>query len=40
MLASKLTEDKFAAGMSEFGGTVLQTSLSDEDEKALAEELA
>ena len=33
-------EDKFAAGMSEFGGTVLQTSLSDEDEKALAEELA
>ena len=40
VLASKLTEDKFAAGMSEFGGTVLQTSLSDEDEKALAEELA
>lgn len=40
VLATKLTEDKFAAGMAEFGGTVLQTSLSDEDEKALAEELA
>ena len=40
VLATKLTEDKFAASMGEFGGTVLKTSLSDEDEKALAEELA
>ena len=40
VLATKLTEDKFSAGMGEFGGTVLKTSLSDEDEKALAEELA
>ena len=40
VMTRKLTEDKFAAGMAEFGGTVLQTSLSDEDEKALAEELA
>lgn len=40
VMASKITEDKFAAGMAPFGGTVLQTSLSDEDEKELAEELA
>ena len=40
VLATKLPEDKFAASMGEFGGTVLKTSLSDEDEKALAEELA
>lgn len=40
VLVTKLTEDKFAAAMAEFGGTVLQTSLSAEDELALAEELA
>lgn len=40
VMASKITEDKFSAGMAEFGGTVLKTSLSDEDEKALAEELS
>jgi uncharacterized membrane protein len=40
IMASKLTEDKFAAAMGPFGGTVLKTSLSYEDEKELAEELA
>ena len=40
VMTRKLTEDKFAAAMSEFGGTVLQTSLSDDDEKGLADELA
>lgn len=40
VMASKLTEDKFSSAMAEFGGTVLKTSLSGEDEKALAEELA
>jgi uncharacterized membrane protein len=40
IMANKITEDKFAAAMAPFGGTVLQTSLSDEDEKELADELA
>lgn len=40
VMASKITEDKFSAAMAEFGGTVLKTSLSEADEKALAEELA
>lgn len=40
LMAKKITEDKFGAAMSEFGGTVLQTSLSAEDEKELADELA
>lgn len=40
VMTRKLTEDKFATAMSEFGGTVLQTSLSDDDEKGLADELA
>ena len=39
VMAKKLTEDKFAAGMAEFGGTVLKTSLSDEAESELAQEL-
>ncbi len=39
IMATKVTEDKFAAAMKEFGGTVLQTSLSDADEKELASEL-
>lgn len=39
VMAKKVTEDKFAAGMREFGGTVLQTSLSEEDERELAAEL-
>ena len=40
IMASKITEDKFATAMQPFGGTILKTSLSDEDEKELAEELA
>lgn len=40
VMARKLTGDKFSAAMGEFGGTVLQTSLSEEDEKELASELA
>jgi uncharacterized membrane protein len=40
IMATKITDDKFAAGMQRFGGTILKTSLSDVDEKELAEELA
>lgn len=40
IMAAKVTEDKFAAGMQPFGGTILKTSLSDGDEKELAQELA
>lgn len=40
VMASKLTEDKFASAMGELGGSVLQTSLSSQDEKELADELA
>ncbi len=40
IMASKVTEDKFAAAMEEFGGTVLTTSLSEESERELAEQLA
>ena len=40
LMAKKVTEDKFGAAMSEFGGTVLQTSLSEKDEKELADDLA
>lgn len=39
VMASKITEDKFSAAMAEFGGTVLKTSLSEADEKELAQEL-
>ena len=39
VMTRKLTEDKFAAGMAEFGGTILKTSLSDDAEKELAGEL-
>ncbi len=39
IMARKLTEDKFATAMASYGGTVLQTSLSEEDEKELASEL-
>jgi uncharacterized membrane protein len=38
-MTSKITEDKFATALRPFGGQVLQTSLSDQDEKELAEEL-
>jgi uncharacterized membrane protein len=40
IMASKITDDKFAAAMQPFGGTILKTSLSDADEKELAEELS
>jgi uncharacterized membrane protein len=40
IMASKITEDKFASAMQPFGGTILKTSLSESDEKELAEELA
>ncbi|MBD0707831.1 MULTISPECIES: DUF1269 domain-containing protein [unclassified Streptomyces] len=40
IMASKLTEDKFTAAMQQHGGTVLKTSLSDEDERELADRLA
>ena len=38
-MALKITEDKFARAMRPFGGTILKTSLSESDEKELAEEL-
>jgi len=40
LYATKLTEDKFAEALKPFNGTVVQTSLSDEDEKALAHDLS
>lgn len=40
IMAAKITEDKFGLAMQRFGGTVLKTSLTDSDEKELAEELA
>ncbi|MEU0402973.1 DUF1269 domain-containing protein [Streptomyces sp. NPDC006197] len=39
LMASKITDDKFTAAMRPHGGTVLKTSLSDQDERALAEQL-
>ena len=39
IMASKITEDKFADRMKPFGGNLLKTSLSEEDEKELAHEL-
>lgn len=39
IMVSKLTEDKFAAALQPYGGTVLKTSLSGADEKDLAEQL-
>jgi len=40
IMASKITDDKFANAMKQFGGTLLKTSLSEVDEKELASELA
>ncbi|MFF5788928.1 DUF1269 domain-containing protein [Streptomyces sp. NPDC012693] len=40
IMASKVTDDKFTMAMRPHGGTVLKTSLSDEDEKELADQLA
>ena len=39
IMASKITEDKFADRIGPFGGKLLKTSLSEEDEKELAHEL-
>lgn len=39
IMASKITEDKFADRIKQFGGDLLKTSLSEADEKELAEEL-
>ncbi|SDT14390.1 DUF1269 domain-containing protein [Jiangella sp. DSM 45060] len=39
IMAAKITEDKFAAALRPFGGDLLQTSLSSEDEEELASEL-
>lgn len=38
--ATKLTEDKFAAALAPYNGTVVQTSLSEEDEKELIHDLS
>jgi len=40
IMAEKITEDKFADAMGPLGGKLLKTSLSEEDEKELAAELA
>jgi len=39
IMANKITEDKFAAALQPYGGTILKTSLSDSDERELADEL-
>ncbi|MFF6873651.1 DUF1269 domain-containing protein [Streptomyces sp. NPDC012450] len=39
IMASKATEDGFAAAVQPRGGTLLKTSLGDEDERALAQHL-
>ncbi|GAA5124647.1 DUF1269 domain-containing protein [Pseudonocardia adelaidensis] len=40
IMALKITEDKFANAMQPFAGTILKTSLSESDERELAEELS
>ncbi|MFF8377771.1 DUF1269 domain-containing protein [Streptomyces sp. NPDC015661] len=40
VMASELSEDRFAEAMGRFGGTVLKTTLSEESERELAEQLA
>ncbi len=39
IMADKITEDKFSDAMKAYGGQVLKTSLSEEDEKELAHDL-
>ncbi|MES9809736.1 DUF1269 domain-containing protein [Streptomyces cinereoruber] len=39
IMTSRITEDRFAAAMEPFGGTVLKTSLPEESERELAEQL-
>jgi uncharacterized membrane protein len=38
--AIKITEDKFTKALAPFNGTIVQTSLSEEDEHAMAHDLA
>lgn len=38
--ATKFTEDKFAAALAPYGGTIVQTSLSTEDEQELIHDLS
>ena len=40
IMATKITEDKFAAAMQPFGGRLIHTSLSEQDERDLAGQLA
>ncbi|MFC9793362.1 DUF1269 domain-containing protein [Streptomyces sp. NPDC057695] len=40
VMASKVAEDRFAAAVEPFGGTVLKTTLPEESERELAEQLA
>jgi len=40
VMVSKITEDRFADAMAPFGGKLLKTSLSEQDEQELAAELA
>lgn len=40
VMASNISEDRFATAMEPFGGTVLKTSLPEESERELAEQLA
>ena len=39
LMAEKITEDKFAERMAPYGGHLLKTSLSEQDEKELAHDL-
>ena len=39
LIIEQMTTDKALAGLSQFGGTILKTSLSEEDEKELQEAL-
>jgi uncharacterized membrane protein len=39
IMASKVAEDKFTAAMEQFDGTVLKTTLSEQSERELAEQL-
>jgi uncharacterized membrane protein len=40
LYATKITMDKFAAALAPYEGTVVQTSLSSDDEKALIHDLS
>jgi uncharacterized membrane protein len=39
LMADEITQDKFAERMSPYGGRLLKTSLSEQDEKDLAHDL-